>query len=221
MDFVVATIKEWNIKRFNGLNLEGDWHLITLPDEYGKIALWNPRYVFFTHLSWLIPKEIYGRYECVIFHMTNLPWGRSWEPLQHLIMRGCKETIVSAIRCVKDIDAGDIYMKRPMSLRGSAEEIYIRCSDIVFDMIEEIASKELKAETPQVGEPVYFEKWASEDYRLPDTNDLGKVYDTIRMMDAETYPPCFLETDKLRLEFSRATLRSDHIEANVVIRAKG
>jgi len=221
MNYVVLTEKPWNEANFRKhFGVKTNWFLCTSTKHYEGIVNMKPRYVFVPHWSWMIPHEIWGAFETVIFHMTDLPFGAGYEPLQHLIMRGYKETMVSAIKCAKEVDTGDIYMKRPMSLYGSAEEIYMRLSDITFEMIEEIVSKELKDETPQVGEPVYFEKWTSEDYRLPDIDDLGKVYDIIRMMDASTYPKSFLEMEKLRLEFSRAGLRDGCVEATVKIRVR-
>lgn len=37
-------------------------------ERLDKIA---PRYVFFPHWSWMIPREIYSANECVVFHMTE------------------------------------------------------------------------------------------------------------------------------------------------------
>ena len=217
--FIVATEKLWNVANFNKYCQGEQWLLCTDYKELvGLVIETKPKYIFFPHWSWLVTSGIYENYECVIFHMTDLPFGRGAEPLQYLISSGLKETMVSAIKCVKDVDAGDIYMKRPMSLHGSAEEIYIRCSDIMIDMIKEIVAKELKAEIPQIGEPTLFTKRTVEDCRIPDIDDLSKVYDWIRMNDAESYPSAFLETDKLRLEFTKASLIAGCIEANVKIR---
>ncbi len=35
----------------------------------------KPRYVFFPHWSHIIPQDIYENFECVIFHMTDFPFG--------------------------------------------------------------------------------------------------------------------------------------------------
>jgi methionyl-tRNA formyltransferase len=40
------------------------------------------------------------------------------------------------------------------------------------------------------------------------------------MLDAEGYSPAFLETDHLRFEFSRASLKSEYILADVKIKPK-
>ncbi len=221
MSYVVATIKPWNINNFHKRNFNENWHLITSPEEYNLIRDLKPRYVFFPHWSWMIPQDIYKNYECVIFHMTDLPFGRGAEPLQHLISRGLKETMVSAIQCEQSVDSGNIYMKRPMSLYGNAEEIYMRCSDIIFEMIQEIATKELKAEVEQFGKPTYFVKRVEKDCQIPDISDLQRIFDCIRMQDAETYQSSYIETEYLRFEFTRANIRSNCIEANVIIKLRG
>jgi methionyl-tRNA formyltransferase len=68
-----------------------------------------PRYVFFAHWSWKIPRAVYEAHECVIFHMTDVPFGRGGSPLQNLISRGIYETKLSALRCVEEMDAGPVY----------------------------------------------------------------------------------------------------------------
>ena len=47
--------------------------------------------------------------------MTDLPYGRGGSPLQNLIVRGHKHTMISAIKCVKELDAGPIYLKKPLT----------------------------------------------------------------------------------------------------------
>jgi len=37
---------------------------------------------------WIILKEIFENYEIILFHMTDLPYGRGGSPLQNLIVRG-------------------------------------------------------------------------------------------------------------------------------------
>jgi methionyl-tRNA formyltransferase len=65
----------------------------------------NPKYVFFPHWSHIIPSAIYENFQCIVFHMTNLPFGRGGSPMQNLISRGIYDTKISAISCVKELDA--------------------------------------------------------------------------------------------------------------------
>ena len=102
----------------------------------------NPEYVFFPHWSYIIPEKIYNNFNCIIFHMTDLPFGRGGSPLQNLISRGIYQTKISAIKCCEVIDGGDIYLKKDFDIsEGSAEEIYQRAGYIISKMIDEIIEK--------------------------------------------------------------------------------
>jgi methionyl-tRNA formyltransferase len=155
----------------------------------------QPRYIFLPHWSHIIPEEVHGNFECVVFHMTDLPFGRGGSPLQNLIARGIYQTKISAIRCVQELDAGPIYLKRDLSLHGSAEEIFIRASQVIEDMIVEIATTRPEPH-PQHGEPTMFKRRRPEESNLEDLTTLDQVFDYIRMLDAEGYPAAFLEVGK-------------------------
>ncbi len=218
--YILATIKDWNIRNFHKIasEIRADWHLITNKEDLAleKIKLLNPKYIFFPHWSWIIPKEICSNFECVVFHMTDLPFGRGGSPLQNLIARGIYETKISALKVTEELDAGPIYLKRELCLYGSAEEILIRASDIVFDMIKYLVENELSP-VEQEGEPTIFKRRQPEESRIPDLESLQQLYDFIRMLDAEGYPKAFIESHGLRFEFSRAALYDGRIEADVTI----
>jgi Methionyl-tRNA formyltransferase len=194
----------------------------TTPEEvtFEKMQEIKPEYIFIPHWSWIIPQDIWQNFECVIFHMTDLPFGRGGSPLQNLIARGIQETKISAIQCIQELDGGPIYLKKELSLHGSAEEIFLRCVPIVEEMICEILMKQLTPQT-QIGEPVLFKRRTPLESRIPESHDLTGLYDHIRMLDAQGYPPAFLEIGNFRLEFTRASLRYGRIEANVEIQYIG
>ncbi|MEI7995799.1 MAG: formyltransferase family protein [Methylococcaceae bacterium] len=180
----------------------------------------NPRYIFFPHWSAIVPKEITAQYECVCFHETDLPYGRGGSPIQNLIERGHKETQITALKMTDIVDGGPIYMKRQLSLLGLAEEIFIRAADLVAGMIEEIVVNQPEP-VPQVGEAVCFGRRKPEQSEIDkDTQSLEHIYDLIRMLDAQDYPHAYLDIDNFRIEFTRPALRTDFIEANVIIKSK-
>lgn len=185
----------------------------------GYLDTIKPRYIFFPHWSFLIQPDVFTQFECVIFHMTDVPFGRGGSPLQNLIAKGIYETKISALKCGAGIDAGPVYMKRPLSLHGSAEEIYLRATRIIEDMIAEIIKNE-PSPVEQQGEVVLFQRRKPEDGNLTHLIELNQVFDYIRMLDAEGYPNAFLETDNLRLEFSRASMKHECLIAEVRITKK-
>lgn len=176
----------------------------------------DPTYIFFPHWSYIISDEIFNIYECIIFHMTDVPFGRGGSPLQNLIYRKIYETKISALRCSKELDAGPVYLKRPLSLFGTAEEIYTRAAETVGDMIIEMVET---SPFPQVqtGEPTVFKRRKPADSDISKVDNLQQVFDYIRMLDADGYPRAFFETKYLRFEFERASLKNGEIRADVRI----
>ena len=221
----IATIKSWNIEKAKKLisdNPQLKIQLITNKDEltYENVDKFKPRYVFFPHWSWIIPKEIYNNFECVVFHMTDLPFGRGGSPLQNLIIRGLTETKISAIRVVKDIDAGPIYLKHDLDLQGSATEIFIRLSEIVFGKMIPYILNESPEPIPQQGDSVIFKRRTPDQSNISSIRDISKIYDYIRMLDAEGYPPAFVETSQLRIEFFKGKLDNGYVLAQAKIKVK-
>ena len=188
------------------------------PDELtpGRLASLKPRYVFFPHWSWKIPADVYTVYKCVIFHMTDVPFGRGGSPLQNLIERGHTDTMLTALRCDEGMDTGPVYLKRPLTLDGTAEEILTRAAALMVEMIVTIVRTE-PVPVPQRGDPTLFKRRRPEDGDMSGLDDLGKVYDYIRMLDGEGYPPAFIETDHFRFEFTRAVTNSAEVRADVRI----
>ena len=221
-NILVATVKSWNVGNFNKIKEEYkdyNWYLITNKEEltHDYLNKIKPAFIFFPHWSWMIPEEIYENFNCIVFHMTDLPFGRGGSPLQNLIVRSIYETKISAIRVVGKLDAGPVYLKENLSLHGNAEEIYMRASDTFFKMIREIIEKKPEPK-PQEGKVIEFKRRTPEQSELPKTDDLRKIYDLIRMLDAEGYPKACIERNGIRFEFERASLKDGYIKADVIIR---
>jgi len=62
-----------------------------------------------------------------------------------------------------------------------------------------------------------FQRRRPEDGNLEPLDRLEQIYDYIRMLDAEGYPPAFLETEHFRFEFSGANVGADAVQAQVRI----
>lgn len=217
---VIASTRSWNEKMGGALSLRTGYEFVLISDpiqlNLANLAAINPDFVFFPHWSDRIEFEIYQQFECVIFHMTDLPFGRGGSPLQNLIARGIYETKISALRCVEEIDAGPIYLKKPLSLHGSAEEIFLRASNVIESMIEEILQNQSEP-TPQDGTPTVFRRRQPEDGDLGTVQSLVQAFDMIRMLDAAGYPSAFLNMGDFKIEFSRASLKSGEVIADVRI----
>jgi methionyl-tRNA formyltransferase len=197
------------------------FYRVATPEELKSLDLdiLQPRYVFVPHWSWILPESVWSRFETVIFHMTDLPFGRGGSPLQNLIARGFTETRITALRCATELDAGPVYAKTSLSLLGNAEEIFLRAAAQMEMMIISILQTNPEP-VPQQGDPVFFARRFPREGDISGLLTLDAIYNHIRMLDATGYPSAFLESGPLRLEFKRAALRWGKIEADVTITVK-
>jgi methionyl-tRNA formyltransferase len=218
--YVLVGCRPWNRRLFDEVirKYEGEWHFIGSQEELtaSSVCAINPRFIFFLHWSWKVPDEIVNGFECVCFHMTDVPYGRGGSPLQNLILRGHYETKISALRMTPEFDAGPVYSKEPMNLEGAAEDIYVRAGETAARMIARII-REQTTPVPQTGEAVIFKRRKPEESNLAELQSLTQIYDYIRMLDAEQYPHAFLETGAFRFEFSQAVRLADRVVAQVTI----
>jgi len=219
-NYLVLGCKPWNLRLFDeSLRLlPGQWTYLDSPkaltlDFVRKVS---PRYIFFLHWSWRVPEQIVRRFECVCFHMTDVPFGRGGSPLQNLIVRGHRKTTLTALRMAEEFDAGPVYIKEPLSLEGGAEEIYLRAGRASAKMIQRIVREEM---TPvsQEGKAVNFKRRTPAESEVRNPASLEVLYDFIRMLDAEGYPRAFLDYSGMRFEFSRPALYDGRIVADVKI----
>ncbi|NQY62767.1 MAG: methionyl-tRNA formyltransferase [Alteromonadaceae bacterium] len=217
-NYIVATIHPWNIAEFKQYSqaLTGNWHLVTNKDDltFEYVKNINPEYIFFPHWSWLVPAAIFQNYCCVCFHMTDVPFGRGGSPLQNLLVRGIKKTKVSALQMTEQLDAGPVYLKHPMNLTGSAEDIFKNLAKITSSLIIEICDKTPEP-LPQSGEVVHFSRRTPQQSEIPENLSTEQLYDFIRMLDAPSYPKAFIEKKGQRLEFSNAKLKNNQLSATV------
>jgi|TARA_B100002003_G_scaffold247610_1_gene279524 methionyl-tRNA formyltransferase len=223
-NIVVATIHQWNIDNFNKWTPPRGYtkHLICDKKELTRTSLeaLRPSYIFFPHWSWIIPPDVYENFKCIIFHMTDLPFGRGGSPMQNLIIRGIYKTKVSAIRAQDKIDTGDVYLKYPFDISsGSAQELFERLSDISFDMMSEIVKKNPLPRS-QKGKTVVFKRRTPKESRIPQSLNDRKLYDFVRMLDAEGYPKAFIKNGNHIFEFYNARFEDDVIRADVLIKNK-
>jgi methionyl-tRNA formyltransferase len=219
--YIVATLKPWNIRVYDEVisHFQGNWHLITDPNQLTpeRIKEISPRYIFFPHWSNMVPDKILDLAPCVCFHGADLPYGRGGSPIQNLISRGYRETVISALKMTTELDAGPIYLKRPLSLEGLAEEIFIRAAYVIAEMIKAIITENPKP-VEQVGKPTIFNRRKPGESRISnDKISLMDLFDHIRMLDAESYPRAFLVKGAFRYEISRPALKSGEIIADVRI----
>ena len=175
--------------------------------------------VFIAHWRWMIPQEVLSTWRCVGFHTSPLPLGRGGSPIQNQILRGVYDSQVCAFRPTGEMDAGDVYLRRPICLKsGSIAEIFDLVARQSAEMAKEILLTDPTPE-PQSGIPSTYERLKPSDSEL----SLGgltprQVYDRIRMVDGLDYPRAFQIEQDWVLEFTDARLQGEEVQATVKLR---
>jgi methionyl-tRNA formyltransferase len=220
--YILLSEKEWHIELCDVLskqNLSIKWTLINTVDIFTLQNLneLKPHKIFIPHWSHIIPQEIHKTYDCIVFHMTDLPYGRGGSPLQNLIIRGHKNTKISALKVENGIDTGPIYLKKDLNLNGTAQQIFEKATNVIEIMITEIIENKI-VPTPQKGKTEIFKRRTPEMSNICEISSIDKIYDYIRMLDAVEYPNAYIENDYFKFTFTKAKIIDNKtIEANVKI----
>lgn len=118
---------------------------IYTPELVSQLTKYKHIVLLFYGWSWMIPKELYERYTCLILHPSPLPKYRGGSPIQNQILAGETTSAVSIIQTAAAVDAGDIYLQLPFSLKGNLSAILHRIASVgaraTIQVLNEIATK--------------------------------------------------------------------------------
>lgn len=221
MDYIYASNRPWAINTFLEArsHLIGNWLLVTNTNDLLRATeTTHPKYIFFPHWSELVPAELTQAYDCVCFHMTDVPYGRGGSPLQNLIKRGARVTKLTALKMEEKMDAGPVYKKDELNLAGSAEEIFIRMTKLAITQIQYIIENDPTPISQSNEKYESFKRRSPADSEIKDEHSVEELFDQIRMLDATGYPRAFINKNGFNFEFSNASFsEGDTIDAHVKI----
>ena len=104
------------------------------------------------------------------------------------------------------MDSGNIFLKKNLSLKGSANEIYIRMYSIIHEMIKFLTKYKLPKAMAQKGKIVLFKRRnEKESYVDFSSFKINKIYDHIRMLDLDymKFPKAYTRLGRYKLIFSK------------------
>ncbi|MFC4139426.1 MULTISPECIES: methionyl-tRNA formyltransferase [unclassified Microbacterium] len=145
-------------------------------------------------------------------HFSLLPRWRGAAPVQRALIAGDESLGVSVFRLVPELDAGDVYGMRPVSLPGTAtaaDALGILAEDgaaLTVDVVAGIAAGTAQA-VPQTGEPTFAPKLVLADGLLDWNRPLDEVYARFRGITPE--PGAHTEVAGARLKVLEAAPATD------------
>lgn len=219
MKYIIITKKIWSKKNY--ITLKKNF-LILQKINNKKIKSFNPKIIFFIHWSKFINSLIYKNYTCIQFHSSNLPKGRGGSPIQNQILLNKKTTKLTAFKVSKNLDSGPICLQRNLNLQGTAQEIFCRLEKIALNMIKNIVKKKKINFTPQKGASSYFKRRAPKEsmVNFKKIRSINKLYDFMRMLDANGYPHSYIKLNKYNFSFNSIQMKKNVIYGQVQIKKK-
>jgi len=223
--YLVCAYREWNLKMFAEKLQTSNFDFVLISDKnlltLAELERLNPTMIFFLDWSWIIDKEITDNFMCVGFHSASLPQFRGGSPIQNQIVRGIKNTKLSAFKMDGGIDTGDILLQEDISLEGHIDDIMKRICKLSYGMILSIVAGNYVAR-PQSGESSYFSRRKPNESEMnfeSFNQTLENIYDFIRMLEYP-YPNAFLVIGDKKIIFKRAEKDNDKIKAEIEIVGK-
>ncbi len=193
--------------------------LIRRPEDLTMSLLLRvkPTWVFLPDWSWIVPDNLLARSQFVGFHASELPDYRGGSPLQHQILDGMTETMLTCFRMERGLDAGNILCRKHLSLAGTVGDIWKRIATMVPFMIAQVLDGTCD-ETAQPCGGFSRKRRTPDDSRIPDYTgmSLRRLYDWMRALD-DPYPNAFTVQGTKRLTFSRPTFDGTKLTAQVEI----
>tara|TARA_B110000305_G_C19432937_1_gene637242 strand:- start:1610 stop:2293 length:684 start_codon:yes stop_codon:yes gene_type:complete len=176
----------------------------------------KPDAIFFPHWGYKVNKKIITKYNCICFHTAPLPFGRGGSPIQNLIIKKFKRTPVCALKMNSKIDSGPIYLKKMISLSGNLEEIFIRLSFAIIEMIKIIIKKKIIPKE-QKGKILQFKRIKKNKSEIKMEKNINEIFDKIRMLSADEYPNAYIKKKNFKIIFTKAVMAKKIISCNAKI----
>jgi methionyl-tRNA formyltransferase len=216
--YLFCAHREWALKLYEKINKKYEMILLDNPKKltYNYIKKINPTYIFFPDWSWMIPDDIVNNFTCICFHESDLPKFRGGSPLQNQIIRGIKNSKTTAFIMNEKLDAGEILMKRKLSLSGTIEEIFSKMIENDYEIIIKIIQGEYK-KYKQKGKATMYKRRNPAQSELKNLNHSKKyIFDFIRML-GDPYPNAFIKIGKNKIMFKSAKLKGTKLSFDGVI----
>lgn len=145
----------------------------------------------------IVPASILQRNKTnIVVHESALPKGRGMSPVTWQILEGAQEIPLTLFEAVEKVDAGKIYLRGIVPLRGDEllHEIRQGVAREMVRLCETFVSKYpaiLNSGTDQSGPSNYYPWRKPEDSRLDPDKSIADQFNLLRTVDNEAYPAFF------------------------------
>jgi len=135
-----------------------------------------------------------NKYNLVV-HESDLPKGRGFAPVAWQVIEGKNEIVMCLIEALKNVDQGEIFLRRKMYLSGAELNNEIR--ELQGRLTLELCHEFLDMEEPPIGEPQigtadYLCRRTPKDSELDVNKTIFEQFNLLRTVDNDRYPAYFI-----------------------------
>ncbi len=137
----------------------------------------------------------------LVIHASDLPKGKGWSPLNWQIIEGKNDIPIVLFEAVDKVDAGAIYMRSSLKLKGYEllseikELLAIESKAMILGFISKYPESLLSGKE-QIGQTSYYQKRGAADSEIDPHVSIIDSFNKIRAADNEDYPIFFKYLDK-------------------------
>ncbi len=216
---LIISKKKWDKKNY-GFCKNSKKFILSNKINLKKINQIQPRIIFFMFWSNRISRKIFSNFLCIQFHSSNLPKFKGGSPIQNQILNKINKTKLTAFRINDKIDSGDICMKSNIFLNGKAENIYRNIEKKAVQMIKIISKRKKISFKKQKGLSSFYRRRKPFQSNISNVinKEPNRIYDFIRMLDADSYPKAYLVSGNKKFELYDVILKKRVVSGKFLIR---
>ncbi len=145
----------------------------------------------------IVPASVLRRNRTnLVVHESALPKGRGWSPVSWLVLEGARTIPLTLFEAVERVDAGKIYLRDKVKLRGDEllSEIQAKVAEKMMRLCERFVARYpgiLKRGVAQRGRATYYPRRNPEDSRLDPAKSIARQFNLLRTVQNEVYPAYF------------------------------
>ena len=151
--------------------------------------------VFILSYFSIIKKDLLARHRHnIVVHESDLPKGKGWAPLFWQILEGKNSIPVVLFEATDKIDAGRIYVKDTILLKGNElyDEIREKQAEKTLELCLLFIKKHVNIKSkPQRGAPTYYKKRTPKDSELDLSGSLKDNFNLLRICNNNEFPAFF------------------------------
>jgi methionyl-tRNA formyltransferase len=176
--------------------------------EYDHNKVLNNDIVFILGYTKILSKDFLNNNKLnLVIHESDLPKGKGFSPVQWQILEGKKKIIFTLFEANKNIDAGDIYLKKEIQFTGY--ELFNEIRQIQGDGTLELIDDFLKkyptiTKTKQTGKETVYLRRKDVNDKLNIDKSIKEQFNHFRIANNDEYPLWFeMDGHKYKIKIYR------------------